>query len=534
MSDISIDDAAAQGENQAVTSRVLFANAALLRFGALLLILPNLLFALRVSPIMAIVIAAGALACAAVALRAPLAGAVLRQPVDLGRLSLALAVAALLLLLGGEGHVFYSNYDWLTRDAVLADLVSSRDLPSYDWQGETFFLRAPLGLYLAPAMVGRFFGLAAAHWATFAQNTLLVGVVFYFAAALAGARTAPVLAVLALFSGLDFLPVVLTEAALLIKGREAELPGHLEWWAEAFGPLKLQYSSHVTQLFWAPNHALPGWLFAIVALLAARGEIGLELPILTLAAAAFWSPLAAIGGAPFAAYLALRAPSKIFARGPLLAGAAALGLLPVAHYLTVAAAQVPHGFAFERSGYGVQWIVFVLVEVPQFALLALTWRRIERADRGLLVVAALVLAILPLFQFGSANDLVMRASIPALFVLAFAFARLAATTPRDDSALPTAISLLVILGAFTPMFEIKRAFAGRFDISACNTLAAWKQTMHGKHNDFPTNYLASAKSAGLWTASVSAAPRGLETKDCWPDHPAPELLANGTGVDARK
>ena len=62
------------------------------------------------------------------------------------------------------------------------------------------------------------------------------------------------------FHGLDILPNLWLDwqagtGALASWGRGGE------WWARLF-----QYSGHVTGLLWAPTHALPAWLVALLLL----------------------------------------------------------------------------------------------------------------------------------------------------------------------------------------------------------------------------------------------------------------------------
>ncbi len=64
-------------------------------------------------------------------------------------------------LLGGETHLFWADNDWLTRDSVLADVVRHRWPVFYKVDGEELFLRAPLGMYVIPGVVGHLFGLGA-------------------------------------------------------------------------------------------------------------------------------------------------------------------------------------------------------------------------------------------------------------------------------------------------------------------------------------------------------------------------------------
>ena len=76
-------------------------------------------------------------------------------PVPLRIVAICVAIAVVACLLGGHGHVFYTPDDWIVRDAVLADLVQHPWPPRYRIDGQDFLLRAPLGLYLVPATVGK-------------------------------------------------------------------------------------------------------------------------------------------------------------------------------------------------------------------------------------------------------------------------------------------------------------------------------------------------------------------------------------------
>ena len=86
-----------------------------------------------------------------------------------------LGLALVLCLLGGQTHAFFANDDWLIRDAVLADLVARPWPVEYERGGEMLFQRAPLGMYLVPALAGKIAGLGVAHLALLVQNTLVIG-----------------------------------------------------------------------------------------------------------------------------------------------------------------------------------------------------------------------------------------------------------------------------------------------------------------------------------------------------------------------
>jgi hypothetical protein len=480
-------------------------NASLLQIGLLLFLLPVAILAIGFGVVAASVVLVGcAIAAFVVGSVEPRRDSLLAAPINVATLTACGAAAVGLLLLGGETHLLYANADWLVRDAVLSDL-SRHGLPLfYRHEAQDYMLRAPLGMYLLPMAIGRLAGLHAAHVALLAQNAALLAVCLYFVAELAGRRKPVFLALFVMFSGVDVLP------QLLVHG--LDLPDHLEWWNIFF-----QYSSHITQLFWVPNHTLPSWWFAALLMLVLRDEGDLSILFVAFAATLLWSPLATIGAAPFLALAAARSWRSLLAPRNLLAVAAGCCFLPVAIYLTVDAGEVRHMWLVFAEGFALAYPLFVLVEIPHAGLVALAWRRIEPSLRLPIAAAVVVLLLVPFYSFGASNDLAMRASIVALFLLAFGFARVATETPRDGGALATAISTLALLSAATPGLELRRAVVvPAFAISDCNLLTSWKKT---DPSVFPTNYLARREIVPAWLATPKEARIEIEDRKCWPDHP---------------
>jgi hypothetical protein len=499
------------------------ANGALLSVAALIFVLPNAIFAFGLKAAPAAALLLGCALAAYVITRRPTSGALLLSAaVDARLLAGCGALALALCLLGGEGHFFYANADWLVRDSVLADLVTHGYPVGYHYDNQDYLLRAPLGMYLAPALVGQLFGLYAAHMALLAQNAIALSLMLYLLAKIAAVRSLPFLALFVLFSGLDIVPVFVVETTRLLQSKEFLSFSHIEWWGRYWWDIPLQYSSHITQLFWVPNHMLPGWWFATLTLLYLRKEVDIAILIVAFAALLLWSPLSMLGAAPFLAVFGLRLfPRGLFERRILIAAAGALLFIPVALYLTVDAGAVAHQFLPGVAGFGALFVVFLLVEIPQSAVIAIGWKKIEACDRWLIAGAIALLVVIPVYSFGPSNDFAMRASIMPLFLLAYGFSRIAVLTPRDNSAFPTFISVLVILSFATPMIEFKRELLPAYAISDCNLLTAW---LKSDPTILPTNYWARVEKVPAWLTPVSASPLGLEIRQCWPDHP---LLREG-------
>jgi hypothetical protein len=401
-------------------------------------------------------------ACSAYALR-PLYlnwGAPSRAPVTSRQLVIAVIIGCAWTTLGGTDHWVFANADWHVRDAVLHDLVVTRWPVGYGLHdGQETLLRAPLGYYLTAALIGKATSLSFAYVALLAWTA--IGAILFLLQILSLVENKPgaqllATAVVVLFSGADIVGAFLNEGPRFPM--MWHLPMHLEWWAGSY-----QYSSMTTQLFWVPNHAFGGWL--IIGLLYRCGlasDLELLLPFL-LAAAALWSPLSALGLVPFVMW---RAAEHVF-KGHSLKLLHPQNWLPalvvgvaVSGYLTMAAGAVTKGGSF--AGWASGDAIMSLLRQTQFFLLeagliglaiALIRPSIE------LYIALVVLAVLPAVYLGPNNDLVMRASIPALTVLAIgAFNALLREAPQPHLVRKRIfLGVLLLVGAMTPIAEISRA-----------------------------------------------------------------------------
>src|SRR3546814_106374 len=183
------------------------------------------------------------------------------------RMFLLALVALAIFVLGGEGRFFYASPDWQVRDSVLRDLVVYPWPFAYSFDRHVELLRAPLGMYLLPAISGKAFGLRAADLALLIQNSLLLTLIFglgsmLFTTSRARARA---LVIVIFFSGMDVIGQLLQWH---VNGHP--FPDHIEQWGIT------QYSSHITQASWVPLHALAGWLGAVQIGRAACGERGCQ------------------------------------------------------------------------------------------------------------------------------------------------------------------------------------------------------------------------------------------------------------------
>lgn len=410
----------------------------------------QLVFLLRMSASPLLALGAAAALLIGVALAVPPTSRRIR--LGAGAVIACLGVAAVLCVLGGQGHLLYANDDWKVRDAVLADLSRGTWPLTYGEGGHALVLRAPIGLYCLPSLVGRCFGLVAAHLTLLAEGMLLLGAVLLtFTAGQGAAVRGVTLAVFVGFSGLDligglFLPVHLAAGQIPLMGIAPE------FWARG-----LQYSALLTDLFWAPNHALPAWIMVAGYVCWRRRMCSAALLAALSALCLLWSPLACMGAAPFVAL-----PLAVDVRDGRLSPREAAGLcclaaavLPGAIYMTIDSGSVLHAWNFTTTEFQKYYGVFLLLEVAPLVYLASRAPSL-RTGCGALefgVIVALLLAI-PLYKIGFSNDFMMRASI---FPISLA-ALLAAEGLVEDARarargwLGLSVTLLA-LGAATPAMQ---------------------------------------------------------------------------------
>lgn len=366
--------------------------------------------------------------------------------IGLPTLASAAALAFALMLLGGEGRFFYVTTDWQVRSAVLRDLTLYPWPFAYAVRAEPDLLRAPLGMYLAPAMAGKLFGgQRVAELAMLAQNSFVLTCLFGVAASwFDTARARWTAAALFIgFSGMDVIGTLLAGQPLAMNP---------ERWNLAV------YSAHLSQIFWVPLHGFAGWIGAALYLLwRTRGmPVGWMLaptPLLML-----WSPLALMGLLPFAAHAAIE---TIRTRRLTIADVAAPVLttlisLPALLYLASGSGAVGGSAAVLPFNH---YVAFELIEVAPYILgLWFIGRDTRFGGIATLALVTALLLLMPYGQVGRSNDFVMRASSPALAILALMVIDRLLQPRRDGDRLWRGIMAgALAIGMVTPAFELWHA-----------------------------------------------------------------------------
>ena len=424
-----------------------------------------------------------------------LARASLPDP-SLGTLLFCLALALLLLALGGEGRFFYANVDWQVRFAVLRDMAVNPWPFVYSVRAVPDVLRAPIGMFLVPALAFKTWGSRAGDLALLAQNALLLGLLLTLASSLFQDRRRQLSALLIflIFSGMDAI------GELIVNGH---LPDHLDDWAN------LQYSSTITLAFWVPQHALAGWAGALAYLLWRTGRLPLAPFLALLPLTALWSPLGLMGTMPFAALAGLRTLMERRLRAQDIALPALATLLCVPTLLYLGAGGEGVGARLLAIPFQ-QWLIFQLLETAAFLVpLALAARHI-RFGRDTFCLMTLWLLAIPFVQIGWSVDFMMRGSIAALAILAVMVA------DHLAEGRPPRLFLLaaLIIGSTTGLAEVRRALTNPPAPQVkCSFFKAWDQNF----SMFPKgSYLAPLPDMPRLVAPVRPASiRVREPARCW-------------------
>ena len=483
--------------------------------GAFVFVAGNLVFAMSLRLLPGAILGLGCLGAAFIILREASRNGFLSTPVHLPFFALCMATGFVLCLLAGQAHLFYAAEDWLIRDAVLADLSASA-LPAYSWDQEAWVLRAPLGMYLLPGAFGRLAGLGAAHAMMLLQNACLMGCALYLIADAFERRACAFLGIVVLFSGLDCI-------GWLLFHSPAGLLFHTEGWNPLF-----QYSSFVTQIFWVPNHALPGWWFAALLALHLRGGGLAPILLVFFAAALLWSPLAMMGALPFVLFVILREPRKMLTPEIILSCVAGAAFLPVVIYLQVDAGSVASGWLIAEENFPFYYLAFIAIEIPHAIFVAPHALTQWRSWSGALWLAVAMLLVLPVYWLGPGNDFVMRVSIIPLVVLCACFATRALELNERKDPIRFVILIILLIGAATPLVEIVRNIRKpAYAISPCDLISSWRQQENVNDGNLNHYMIRADHMPGWLLASPQAVrPRLREAESCWPDYPR---LAKGSG-----
>ncbi len=386
-----------------------------------------------------------------------------------------LLIAISVTLISGIGGIGFQDSDWIKHNAVLKDLIDQPWPVYYEIDYQSVPLVYYIAFYLPAALVGKLFGWAVANLVLVVYSLIGLGLAMAWFSILIGRRSLFVPLIFVLFSGLDLIGrLFIAPKISLIRPDHSLGWAHIEWWAYAW-----QYSALTTQYFWVPNQAIAGWILTGLVVYGISQSCWVRYRALMFGLALLWSPFVALGVVPYLLvdlFLKWRtwreARTRYFSFENLmgLSLLIVMGLYYSAKLYQIAPkvdSGIKHGFTLalaesDREAL-IGFFLIIVFCILEFGLYAgLLWLRRSEWNlnsRWLLGISVVILSVLPFYQFGEMNDFLMRASIPALFVMAVLVGKtiLDTSQSRRYRAL---LFVLFILGSVNVGIEFRRHIVG--------------------------------------------------------------------------
>ncbi len=208
-----------------------------------------------------------------------------------------------------------------------------------------------------------------------------------------------------------------------------------------------------------------------------------------------WSPLPLIGALPLLAKAVIEAAleRRIAARDIVVPAAIVTALAPLLLYLGADSLAVPHGLQPLTPVFCLMYGLFIMFELLPFVIAVRVARPSASSDgfaSGTWTLAIVVLLLLPFYTLGPGNDLVMRASIPALAIVAVTTGHAACRVLAARSGRGiVVVGTILVLGALTSVVQVWHILSlTNRGTSRCGLFATWAQeTLHGRSR---AHYLA--------------------------------------------
>ncbi len=378
---------------------------------------------------------------------------------------LTLLIAIAWVSLSGVGGVGLQNTDYTKHNAILKDLMQSSWPVYYDHvppTGASFFQSYYTAWYLPAALTGKAWGWVYANRALYVWTTLGVYLSLRWFRQCVGTGSYVVCPLFILLGGLDLIGF-----SLLNKGLPRDGTMHIEWWLrDDTLPMNLkrifQYSSNTTLLFYVPQHCLPGWIITGMITHLSIEQVSRRIILFAASLCCLWSPFIAIGLIPVVLASLYHSKIRELISFPNLV-VAPLIVLIVAVFLSGKNPEaIPHGAIWNLYNlYDLlpRLLIFLVLEVFIYAVFCNPSLPQWHGRGGpLLLLTLATLVVLPAYRIGENNDLMMRASIPSLFVMwVFLVGNL---TNREGGLSPLArrcLLLIILVGAMSGGAEILRS-----------------------------------------------------------------------------
>ena len=389
-------------------------------------------------------------------------------------------IALAWILVNPIGGLWQSAYEITIHYNIMLDLGRG-EWPTYltDFlNDDPPLLSYYLGWHIVPGLIGKWLGPTALSWVIPLWTWIGIGlIVVIFTRGLPTLRTTLLAALVLVFlSGLDVINHLLYQGPIgTLELALDRLNDNQPLGLNESTPLYLKYQSNSETIWWSPQHLIASGLVSLIILQSRHQSRFAAISGLVITICAFWSTLTAVGLIPLVVALIYKNGLRPFLKWPNLIAAPSLALLMALYLLSRDSALIHFGWLWEyytsHTQMIIDLIIFYLTEF--FLLVVLLWmidRRIVKEP--IFIASIIVLLVVPWYVFGHwyfNSDILIRCSVPALFVLNYYTARAVisrlpeATSSHiygtSNASRPLYASLIAVLavGTITVLFIFLRS-----------------------------------------------------------------------------
>jgi len=387
--------------------------------------------------------------------------------ISLGQIAIACGAALFLALISGTGGWGWQNTDWNKHNTLLRDLIEQPWPLIYQIDGFRLPFDYYFAFYLPAALIGKIFGWFPANHFLLVESWVGLSLVFLWGFPLIKHSSWKVILIVGCFAGLDIIGLLLTTPiAPMLLGEPLSIYD-LEWWSIAWN-----YPSFNRVFVWMPGQGITGWLITSLILHEIFNSQR-KYTLWYLGLGTLWSPFVTFGLLPIVLtdWISKRHEIAGWLRKyalPNLCGVILGGLIGFMYFsklyplpphiggeiLSTFIFTLAGGDAEIIAGLVVLWVLFWLLECGIYGIL--TWRLLDKEDkqsRLILAVVLVVLALLPSYTYGYYNDLLHKASIPAIFTLSILIGQVI-LNHNEKRRMQLALTILLCIGFVTAFINI--------------------------------------------------------------------------------
>lgn len=399
------------------------------------------------------------------------------EPIRLRIFVLIIAIAFFLFIgyFAGLGRWVNQSYDWFKHNAILKDLTV-KSWPIYYQNGsEHSMLTYYIAQYLVPAVFGKIFNsfriteIVNYIWAEIGLILVWLNLVRLIKINNVFKQILSAI-ILIFFSCPLWIAQAILNALYNIHNLNWIVPIDTTHWFVATNDIILQYTNNFVLLQWVFPQIIAIWL---TLLLFIENKRKIQYYLTLMLPSMLFGTLSFIGIVPIALGCALCELArkrniimwfkKIFSLENIIT-LLTLGSVLILYFYGNILCDKPDTISFRIMEYGDYWgfyFIFVIIMVLLYSLCI--W--IDNKKNELFYFAVISLLLLPLFKMGMWNDFMMRASIPALFILMYLIVKFLNNYIRIDvfkntnipivkKILPFLVCIILIIGGSYPFSDL--------------------------------------------------------------------------------